>query len=44
MTGAWRNDFIPILSVTGLILDALGGLYLAYDLLVGPVRAAFVPR
>src|ERR1700758_3392414 len=35
MTGAWRHDLIPILSLTGVILDALGGLYLAYDLLGG---------
>jgi hypothetical protein len=35
MTGAWRHDLIPILSLTGVILNALGGLYLAYDLLGG---------
>jgi hypothetical protein len=35
MTGAWRHDLIPILSLTGVILDGLGGLYLAYDLLGG---------
>jgi hypothetical protein len=29
MSGAWRHDLIPILSLTGVILDALGGLYLA---------------
>ena len=37
-----RPDLIPILSLTGVILDALGGLYLAYDLLggkKGPLRA-----
>ena len=36
------RDLIPILSLTGVILDALGGLYLAYDLLggkKGPLRA-----
>jgi hypothetical protein len=33
--GSWRHDLIPILSLTGVILDALGGLYLAYDLLGG---------
>jgi hypothetical protein len=35
-------DLIPIVSLTGVILDALGGLYLAYDLLggkKGPLRA-----
>ena len=35
------RDLIPILSLTGVILDALGGLYLAYDLLggkKGPLR------
>jgi hypothetical protein len=31
----WRYDFIPILSLAGVMLDALGGLYLAYDLLGG---------
>jgi hypothetical protein len=35
MTGVWRHDLIPILSLTGVLLDALGGLYLAYDLLGG---------
>jgi len=35
MNSAWRHDLIPILSLTGVILDALGGLYLAYDLLGG---------
>ena len=35
MTGVSRHDFLPILSLTGVILDALGGLYLAYDLLGG---------
>jgi len=35
MGGAWRRDLIPVLSLTGVILDALGGLYLAYDLLGG---------
>jgi hypothetical protein len=30
-----RHNFIPILSLAGVILDALGGLYLAYDLLGG---------
>ncbi len=35
MTGEWRHDLIPVLSLTGVILDALGGLYLAYDLLGG---------
>jgi hypothetical protein len=42
MTGAWRHDLMPILSLTGVILDGLGGLYLAYDLLGGkngPLRA-----
>jgi hypothetical protein len=37
-----RRDLIPIVSLTGVILDALGGLYLAYDLLggkKGPLRA-----
>jgi hypothetical protein len=41
VTGAWRHDFIPILSLAGVILDALGGLYLGYDLLggkKGPLR------
>jgi hypothetical protein len=35
------RDLIPMLSLTGVILDALGGLYLAYDLLgrkKGPLR------
>ena len=35
MSGAWRHDLIPVLSLTGVALDALGGLYLAYDLLGG---------
>ncbi len=35
MSGAWRHDLIPVLSLTGVILDALGGLYLAYDLFGG---------
>ncbi len=35
MSGAWRHDLIPVLSLTGVILDALGALYLAYDLLGG---------
>jgi hypothetical protein len=38
-----RRNLIPILSLTGVILNALGGLYLAYDLLggkKGPLRAA----
>lgn len=35
MSGAWRQDLIPILSLTGLILSGLGALYLAYDLLGG---------
>jgi hypothetical protein len=35
MSGAWRHDFVPIKSLTGVFLDALGGLYLAYDLLGG---------
>jgi hypothetical protein len=35
MTGGSRHDFLPILSLTGVILDALGGLYLAYDLFGG---------
>jgi hypothetical protein len=42
MSVAWRHDLIPVLSLTGVILDALGGLYLAYDLLGGkhgPLRA-----
>jgi hypothetical protein len=30
-----RPQLIPLLSLTGLVLDALGGLYLAYDLLGG---------
>jgi len=29
------QDFIPILSLVGVVLDGLGGLYLAYDLLGG---------
>jgi hypothetical protein len=35
MSGAWRHDLVPVLSLTGVTLDALGGLYLAYDLLGG---------
>jgi len=35
MSSAWRHDLIPVLSLAGVILDALGGLYLAYDLLGG---------
>src|SRR5215469_3352138 len=35
MSDAWRHDLLPILSLTGMILNALGGLYLAYDLLGG---------
>ena len=35
MSGAWRHDLIPVLSLIGVALDALGGLYLAYDLLGG---------
>ncbi len=38
---AQHHNLIPILSLTGVILDALGGLYLAYDLLggkYGPLR------
>ena len=35
MGGAWRLSLIPVLSLTGVVLDALGGLYLAYDLLGG---------
>ncbi len=35
MSATWRHDLIPVLSLTGVILDALGGLYLAYDLLGG---------
>ena len=35
MSGTWRHDLIPVLSLIGVILDALGGLYLAYDLLGG---------
>ena len=30
-----QRDLIPILSLVGVVLDALGGLYLAYDLLGG---------
>jgi len=33
ISGVWRHDLIPVLSLTGVILDGLGGLYLAYDLL-----------
>jgi hypothetical protein len=35
MSGALRHQLIPILSLAGVMLDALGGLYLAYDLLGG---------
>jgi len=35
MSAAPRQNLIPILSLAGVILDALGGLYLAYDLLGG---------
>jgi hypothetical protein len=35
MSGAGRHDFVPIMSLTGVFLDALGELYLAYDLLGG---------
>lgn len=35
MSGEWRHELIPVLSLTGVMLDALGGLYLAYDLLGG---------
>jgi hypothetical protein len=35
MRHVWRPDLLPILSLTGVILDSLGGLYLAYDLLGG---------
>jgi hypothetical protein len=35
MSNAPRYSLIPILSLSGVILDALGGLYLAYDLLGG---------
>ena len=35
MGDAPRYHLIPILSLAGVILDALGGLYLAYDLLGG---------
>jgi hypothetical protein len=35
MISAPRHDLIQILSLVGVILDALGGLYLAYDLLGG---------
>jgi len=35
MAGAPQHDIVPILSLVGVILDALGGLYLAYDLLGG---------
>ena len=41
MSGAPRHHLIPILSLAGVMLDALGGLYLAYDLLggkKGPLR------
>jgi hypothetical protein len=42
MGGVSPHDLIPVLSLTGVILDGLGGLYLAYDLLGGkhgPLRA-----
>jgi hypothetical protein len=42
MSGGWRHALVPILSLVGLILDCLGGLYLAYDLLGGgngPLRS-----
>jgi hypothetical protein len=29
------NGAVPLLSLTGVVLDAMGGLYLAYDLLGG---------
>jgi len=35
MSGAPQYHLIPILRLAGVILDALGGLYLAYDLLGG---------
>jgi hypothetical protein len=35
MRHMWRLYLLPILSLTGVILDSLGGLYLAYDLLGG---------
>lgn len=35
MSSAWRHNLIPLLSLTGVILDALGGLYLAYELFGG---------
>jgi hypothetical protein len=35
MSAVWRQDLIPVLSLAGVLLDALGGLYLAYDLLGG---------
>ena len=41
ISGALRHHLIPMLSLAGVILDALGGLYLAYDLLggkKGPLR------
>ena len=30
-----RPGLVQLLSLTGVVLDALGGLYLAYDLLGG---------
>jgi hypothetical protein len=42
MRGTLRHDLVPILSLTGIVLDGLGGLYLAYDLLGGkngPLRS-----
>ncbi len=35
MSAGWRHDLIPVLSLTGVMLDALGGLYLAYELFGG---------
>jgi hypothetical protein len=35
MNGASRHNLVQILSLAGVILDALGALYLAYDLLGG---------
>jgi hypothetical protein len=35
MSGGWRHDLIPVLSLAGVIMDALGGLYLAYELFGG---------
>lgn len=36
MGGVWQYNLVPTLSLIGVILDGLGGLYLAYDLLGGP--------